>query len=334
MASTDGHTSASLKEALNQKPTEYSFFQVIRLLERSLSHQGLRSGKIRVAPQLSLESTGAEVTHVQTSEHGQQVETSFLGLYGISSPLPPWYTASLQEAQAEDRPLAKVLLDIIQQRYYTLYFQALAKYQVPYQLLETQQAHYTQYLFHLLGISHRYVAQFVPDPYQLLRYIALFRQNPHSALGLQTILEDALQVAPIVVEQAVPRRTQIPALQVLRLGEQAHQVGVNTVLGDEIEDTNGKLKIVFGPLSFATFQTLLNGSQTCLFMIFLIEAYLNVPLECDLEFILAENAVRPLQFGDPETSCLGQNSWVFSGDEPGTLRTELSFFFFKNLYNS
>ena len=82
----------------------------------------------------------------------------------------------------------------------------------------------------------------------------------------------------------------------------------------------------------ATFQTLLNGSQTCLFMMFLIEAYLNVPLECDLEFILEKNAVQPIRFGDPHSSCLGKNAWIFSGDEPGVVSTTLSFFFFKQLY--
>lgn len=333
MASTNGNTSTDLIQSVNQSASEYSFFQVIRLLERALENDGVSTSKLRIAPKLSLEPSADEITELTETKEGYEVATSFLGLYGISSSLPNWYTAELIDAREDDQVLAKVLLDIIHQRYYSLYFQTLEKYQLAYQFIETERSNYIKYFFHLLGIGHNFISKFIPDPYLLLRYIALFRQNPHTALGLQTILEDALQVSPIVIEQSVLRTTKIPFFQVFNLGEQANELGVNTVLGNEIEDSSGKIKIRFGPISFTTFQTLVNGSQTCLLMMFLIDAYLNVPLDCDLQFILEEGSVKPIQFGNVETCFLGKNSWIFSGDEPGVLNAELSFFSFKKLYD-
>jgi len=49
--------------------------------------------------------------------------------------------------------------------------------------------------------------------------------------------------------------------------------------------------------------------------------YVLGSLDYDMEVILANGQAQTLCLGDPERSEVGLNSWVFSGDRIGELRT-------------
>lgn len=332
MASSTGKTSPDLIRSLTEKPESFSFFQTVRLLQRNAEVSG-RQKMLRILPELSLSHPNSDVTKVtrRPDDNGYEILTTFLGLYGTSSPLPVWYTEELIDAEREDNTSAKTLLDVIHQRLNTLFSQSATKYRLLPKLIEDRSALYSEILFRLIGIRKSDSKEALPDPHQILRYILLFRQQPRSAAGLEALLEDALRGISVKVIQCVERKVQIPRFQRMVLGQQSNLLGRDAMLGDEIEDSVGKILIRLGPVSLERFHHLLNGSQECKMMFFLIESYINVPLECDLEFILEDNAAKTTELGNPQYSCLGKNAWIFSGSTPGTLCSTITLKFLKFL---
>jgi len=333
MASSTGKTSPGLIQSLTENPESFSFFQVIRLLQRITKESDSKNTQLRILPELSLSHPNSDVTAIKKlpDDNGFEVSTTFLGLYGTSSPLPVWYTEELIEAELEDNTSAKSLIDVFQQRINTLFYQSSTKYRLLPKLIEERSDFYSKMLFRLIGIKKEDCQEALPDPHQILRYILLFRQQPRSAAGLEALLEDALKEIQVKVIQCVNRKVQIPEFQRLVLGKQSNTLGLDAMLGDEIEDSVGKMIIQIGPVSLERFHNLLNGSQESKIMFFLIESYINVPLECDLQIVLAKDDAKTVKLGNPHLSCLGKNSWMFSGETPGTLHSTISLQFLKFL---
>ncbi|OQY58669.1 MAG: hypothetical protein B6245_10645 [Desulfobacteraceae bacterium 4572_88] len=335
MARPTGDTSPAIEKDLVRHGDTFSFFQIVRLLERiqkdrkdllakrDVPAPGDRTLESRIRPSLSLDFPQSEVADVRPLPEGHEIITTFLGLYGVSSPLPAFYTEDLMAAELEDRTAARALLDIIHQHLYGLFYHSLKKYRPLYRVVEDQDPTYLDMLFSLGGLRDRGTREKIRNPYRLLRYVGLFSQQPRSALGLETLLQDAFPGIGAEIIQCVARRVKIPPDQRLTLGDPSCHVGVNAMLGEEVEDRTGKIRISLGPMTREQFQKLLNDSEQWDTLVFLIQFYLTVPLECDLELILAENEASTATLGSAEWSCLGRNAWLFSGSYCGQMRSEL-----------
>ncbi|MFO8111269.1 MAG: type VI secretion system baseplate subunit TssG [Desulfosalsimonadaceae bacterium] len=69
---------------------------------------------------MSLAFPPADIDRIQEmdlQEHsGYEITANFLGLYGISSPLPTFYTEELMHEAAEDESVCRDFIDVINQR--------------------------------------------------------------------------------------------------------------------------------------------------------------------------------------------------------------------------
>jgi type VI secretion system protein ImpH len=323
MANQTGNSSFELIEKIQKKRPPASFFQIRRLIDRFRQQSGLKGKPVRVRPSLSTEYTKAEVVGLKLDPDSNEVEllTTFLGLYGASSPLPGFYTEELIKAEAEDNTTARALLDIIHERLYTLFYEAQRKYRPLFDVVENKSSRYATLFFGLLGINPETIPRQIANPHRLLRYISLFSQQPRSALGLKTVLEDMLSDIPVQIEQCSRRFVKIPINQRSTLGNSDIHLGENYLLGEELEDRTGKIVISLGPLDKARFQSLMHHSEEWTTMVFLIQSYLNTPFDCEVEFILKENQAETTQLGRAEWSCLGRNAWLFSQDAETEIRS-------------
>lgn len=314
----------ALKERLEKYPEAFSFFQTIRLLKRGVREGGIAAGALRIRPDLFLDYPSAEVSRIESRpEKGiETILTTFMGLYGISSPLPAFYTEDLMAAELEDQTTARALLDIIHQRLYEIFFAIQGKYRPLYGMVEAGSGNYPDILFSLLGLRDETLWSQAPDPYGLLRYIGLFAGDRRSALGLETLLLDAFPGIDVDVAQCVEHRVAIPPDQRLFLGGgAAGGLGVDAVLGQEVEDRTGKIAVTLGPLTRDRFYEMIDEGRQWAALIFLIRFYLMVPLECDLTFVLAPNEAHTVTLGDPNWSQLGRNAWTFSGAHDREVRS-------------
>jgi type VI secretion system protein ImpG len=308
---------------LLERGHEFSFVQVMRLARRFLDPRGKEGlpevpwqDRVQIRPELSLAFPASDVSRVERDGSNLRLTATFLGLYGSSSPLPIFYTEDLLDEASNDESVIRDFLDIIHQRLYHLYFQCWSKYRLFIRVVEENNPIDRERLYCLIGLGEKELRDTVPDSWSLLRYAGLFTQYPRSALGLATILRDALKEQRIKIIQNVKRMVPIPQDQRMRMGMTGCCLGVDTVLGSEIADQMGKSRIEIGPLTWEAYNDFLPGTRQNKKLASLVRFYLTDPLEVELKLILAAGEAKPIVLGDPAAR-LGLNTWCFSGDTLG-----------------
>ncbi|MCP4345420.1 MAG: type VI secretion system baseplate subunit TssG [Desulfobacterales bacterium] len=323
MASQDGRALSDLKSELLNNSREFSFFQAIRLLRLMCNspEKESESGEtdnIRIRPNLSLSFPPADIDIIEELDDEDpifRITANFLGLYGTSSPLPIFYTEELIEEYRDNESVSRDFTDTINHRLFLLFFKCQTKYNLFQQTVEEQNPHYLERLFCLLGLGDKTFRREIQNPYKLLRYAGLFTQSPRSALGLKTLLKDALGGVEVEIVPCVKRKAKIPEHQRFVMGGDVGSLGIDTLVGEEIEDRMGKFRISIGPLDKDDFQKFLPGTEYYEQLVFLTDLYILEPLEYDLEIILAKNQAATPCLGVPEWSRIGMTTWVFSGNE-------------------
>jgi type VI secretion system protein ImpH len=251
------------------------------------------------------------------------VTATMLGLYGVSSPLPTFYTEDLMDEAAEDMSVTRDFLDIFNYRLYLFLFRCWAKYREFFQLVEENNPEDLEKLSCLLGLGEKELREDFPESYSLLRYAGLLTQFPRSALGLETLLQDAFGKIPIQVLPCIERKVKIPPDQRFHLGDSGNALGEDSFLGEEMDDRMGKFRLQVGPLKSEPFHSLLPGNLNHKRFTTLTKFYVMDPLEYDLELILAEKEAKTVCLGTPMWSRLGWDTWTFSADDIGEVRATL-----------
>jgi hypothetical protein len=179
---------------------------------------------IRVRPHLSLGFPDNDIERIERmrgaaadgSEDAYRVTASFFGLYGVSSPLPTFYTEDLLDDEREGRHARRDFFDILHGALYPQLFDAWRKYRLQMRVVEEQdpEALDTLYAFAGLG-SPAQRESLAPDAASLLRHLNLFAHRTRSVLGLRTLLADAFAPAMVrgrVLRAAVGVDSRRPAL--------------------------------------------------------------------------------------------------------------------------
>lgn len=318
MAGQTGRPSPALIEALLADGGEHSFYQALRLLERDAADEGAFRKSVRVRPELSLDFPGSDVVAVERrDDDGYRVLVSFLGLYGVSSPLPIFYTEDLMAAEQEDRTAARHLLDLLHRRLYLLAYEAAKKYRPLFRVVEDDSKDIRGLLFSLVGLRDKKLHEASRHTPRLLRYVGLFGQQPRSALGLKTLLEDAFPGIRVAVNQCLPRTSLIPERQRFELGGHNNALGENSVLGQQVRDHNARIAVRIGPLSGERFHELRSDPEQSSLLNFLITRYLNTPVECLIEWVLASGEARGARMGEKRWSTLGEDTWLVRRGDAG-----------------
>ena len=296
----------------------YSFRQLARLLRGRLKPPGTEPDRaLRIRPELSLERPRAEVASVTRKDDYYEVVTTFLGLYGASSPLPAFYTEELIEAAQEDRTAAQTLLDAIHQHLFELQIAAREKYRPLDASVERGDARFRDMLRSMVGLRDPQVRRTLPEPDRMLRYVPLLGSQQRSAEGLRTLLADALGHDAVSIEQCAERRVRIPPGSRVRLGAQSHALGIDAVIGVHVRDRMGRFRIRIGPLDEEQFDALLNRHNHWHWLVGIIRFYVDTPLQCELELELEKGAGGTTELGNPGLSQLGTTTWLFSGEPDG-----------------
>ena len=322
MAAKAGESHTDIEREFLTRPHAFSFFQIMRLLrfleKRRLSEGGRRAGidsRIAVRPELSLAFPAADVTRIEPAAEGDEgflVTATFLGLYGTSSPLPTFYTEELLEEAADDENVTRDFLDILNRHLFHLLFRCWTKYRLCVRVVEEEDHDQTEKLFCLLGLGSEGIRKGIPDSHRFIRYLGLVLQHPRSALGLRTVLKDALGGLPIDVVPCLPRMARVPEDQRCSLGSSGSILGQDSFIGEELLDRTGKFRLAIGPVSGDSFRELLPTGEKHGLLTFLTDFYLAAPLEYDLEITIEAGEVETACLGGPQWAHLGWNTWVFS----------------------
>ena len=309
---------ALIRELL-EKPREFSFIQVVKLL-RSQARSGqngepsfAEEATIRFRPKLSLDFPPTDIDTIEVlDEKGgrYRVTATFLGLYGTSSPLPSFYTEELFEDASEDIVITRDFLDIFHTPVYRLFFRAATRYRLPFQVVEEKDSNTLERLYSLLGYAGRTMRKSLPSAYRMLRYIGLFTHFPRSASALRSLVVSLVGTGSVTVEQCIASCASIPEKQRCRLGSSANRLGTDGYIGSRIHERSGSFRIVIGPLDHAGYHALLPGTEKAVMLQRYVQLYLDQPLRWDMDLGIDPCEVKGVTLGKAVWSRLGEDSWV------------------------
>src|SRR5471032_2790370 len=248
MASEDRASTPVVADPLLGNGRDYAFFQALRLLRLRFSSEKEFAENVRVRPHLGLGFPQRDIEHIVLDEDGRyRIEVNFFGLYGVTSPLPTFYTEDLIDEQLQGHSAGRDLLDILHASLYPLLFRAWEKHRVWMGICERRDLGRLNLVRSLIGLADA-DPQWRQQAPQLLRYAGIFNQFPRSALGLEQLLRSTLDGDPVEVVPCVLSHVPIDDQSRCRLGLQGNVLGQDSLLGQQVSDRTSTLDIRIGPL--------------------------------------------------------------------------------------
>jgi type VI secretion system protein ImpH len=314
------------------------FYPLVLLLER-LSEGDGRVGtdaapedeRIRFRHDPALAFSASDVVAVREVErpaHGErrrgwEILTTFLGLTGAVSPLPP-YLAEEVAREDPDAPRLRDFLDLFHHRLLSLLYRARARPDVPNGWRTDGLDAWTPRLLALLGVD-------VAEPqaraglpaWRLLRLAPLLAERAVTADALEAALSDALEAdldgGRVAVEPFAGAWVEVERDQQCALGERASRLGEDLVLGRRVFDAGGRYRVVLGPLSARAYARFARGGDALRRTAELLDALVTEPIEREIVLSLSEDAAPALLLG---TSHLGRDTWLAGQRHAVRLRVE------------
>lgn len=348
MAHENRQEPSGIIEDLFQEGHRFNFFQAVYLLE-NMHKDSPPPGEtgpldreiIRFRPNPGLgfpatdicqiesacpeQSEGLPSNEVKGTDGGQEtinMMLSFMGLYGVASPLPNFISELIARNEEETLPL-KAFLDIFNHRLYSLFYRSWKKYRYYLQFEREGEDRFSQYMLSLIGLGTRSLSNLVGvPPTRLIAYSGTIGNRVHCPEGLRGLLSNYFagikrntdlrsEDVKVSILEFIPRWVTIP--EPIHLGSKGRktqaQLSENVVIGKKILDCSSKFRVALGPLSLNDYRRFLPDGADALALCRLIRFYAPAQLDFDVELRLRKEEVPPLQLGS-ELAQLGRSSWL------------------------
>lgn len=242
-----------------------------------------------------------------------EVTTTFLGLTGPVSPLPSYFSEELLQEEA-DSSRRREFLDIFHHRLMSLFYRAQARCDLPNSRLSDGSDAWSRRLLSLLGFDDPATVYRGFPPWRALRLAGLLGDGEVTAATLEIALGDVLATdlgeARVAIEQFVGSWVEVEPEHVTRLGQNAHCLGRDLLLGHRIFDRAGKFRVVIGPLSREGYLRFAEGSEPLRSLAQTIDTLVGDTLELEVVLWLSREAAPSLQLSSRGTTRLGKNGWL------------------------
>lgn len=309
-----------LARLLAEEPTAFEFFQAVRVLSR-LAPERSAVGEfsdpadevVRFAVNPSFAFPPSEIHALDESDGGPpKLTVNFFGLTGPQGVLPLHYSQQTAErARARDTAL-RDFLDLFNHRAIALFFRAWAKYRPwPSESVDDRIAHH---LLDLIGLGTAGLAERLVAPTSsLIPYAGLLGTAPRPAVALEALIEDYFDV-PVEVHQFVGGwYPLVPGTQ-CEVGEDdpSAQLGLGTVVGDEIWDPQARIRIRIGPLPRRRYDEFLPTGSAYPVLQGLAEFFGGGQYDFEVQLVLGRDDVPPCVLGadDGAAPPLGWCTWL------------------------
>jgi type VI secretion system protein ImpH len=309
-----------LIERLLEEGHRFNFYQATGLIERSMPQATPVGGTgpaaaeaLRFRPDPSLGFPAGSIETIEQVDGRWRINATFLGLYGVDSPLPTHWSEDILHEQSYDTTV-RDFLDIFHHRVYSLLYRLWAKYRFPVQYRGTEQDQLTDRLLCLIGLGSPEIRRETGLPVvRLLRWAGLFVQQPRSAAGLEVLVSDWLGGVPVTVHPAVGRWMPVAPGDRTRLGVRNSVLGQDALLGDQIHDVTGRFGLEIGPVDSASYGALLPDGEEHARLNRLVRLYTSDPLEVELNVRLQGPDVPDMVLDSARPPGLGWTTWLKTG---------------------
>lgn len=290
-----GEEMPDLMSVLEEKEHEIDFFQAVSLLEEYYSaHEPkldpLNAGNIHFLSDTGVAFPPGDITAIthDTDTDQTRIHCAFMGLLGVSSPLPHYFTE--YATKHEEETTLTDFLNIFNHRMYVFFYRAWKKYCSITRSVEAASGSMVGNIGYLAGQGENQS----PEKKRLTAYAGLLSLPIRSAEGLRTIVSDFFNAIPVEIQQWVPRWAAVHDLK--KIGSDS-VLGKTTMLGTHILDMSGKFRVVIGPLDQNMFKTFLPDTPNIAEVKKIIRLYCTDPLEFDIEVRLKPTELTPVVLG-------------------------------------
>ncbi|TFG43011.1 MAG: type VI secretion system baseplate subunit TssG [Syntrophobacterales bacterium] len=302
MAGTTGKTSPDLKnllELLKERPYEFGFFHLMRLLD-CLNRQGARLGEskkpaddpVRLAQEPEMSFAPATITQYEESEKKQipRLLVRFLGLLGPNGPLPlhlTEYARSRLRPPNHDRTFAW-FLDVFHHRMLSLFYRAWAINEPTVSYDRPESDRFSLYIGSLAGrgLPAMLNQDAMPDLSKRY-YCGLLANQARNAAGLEAMVRDFFGI-PARVEEFIGEWLPIPPQHLGRLGKEraTGTLGHSAFLGVQVWSCQHKFRLVLGPLDYEDYYSFLPPGHRLQRLKDLVRNYVGDELAWEVNLIL------------------------------------------------
>jgi type VI secretion system protein ImpH len=315
---------------LERNAARMDFFQVLRLIENAhpeLPRIGAslrpRDDAVRFGqdPALTFHAT-ALGQFLRAGANGPdsraRLAVNFFGLLGANGPMPTHITEYVRDRLrngGDGTMLA--FLDVFHHRMLSLFYRAKAQAEPAINLDREETDRYAEFVGSLFGIGSPALRQRdeIGD-FAKLHFAGLLANNARPASGLVSILREYFKL-PVQVEQFVGHWMRLPLEIQSRLGsvEDGNRLGISTVLGSKVWDSQNKFRIVIGPMGFADYERMLPGGDSMKRLLAWVRNYAGTALDWDVRLILKKEETPALRLGRDSSGRglrLGWSTWPAS----------------------
>jgi type VI secretion system protein ImpH len=310
-----------VERQLRDDPHSFGFFQAVRLLERLRPDRAQVGGfddpdrevvRFGVLPSLAFPASEIQQLELHADEPAA-MRVNFFGLTGPQGVLPHVYTLLAQD-RLRNRDSALVdFLDLFHHRLISLFYRAWRKFRFTVAREDGANDRLNDHLLDIIGLGLASTRDALPLSDEALTFRAgLLTPQPRSAASAQLLLEDYFQV-PVVIEQFVGGWHAVPPRERCVIGEE-HDRG-NTlgaaVVGDELWDAQGRLRVRLGPLRRTEYEAFLPGGAAHRELAALLRFFGHDQFELEVQLVLAADDVPGVRPGaDSDGPRLGWTTWI------------------------
>ncbi len=321
MADEIRKTASTLETALEKDPTRFGFFQVMRLLECAYkdkarfgeSQRPSQEPPIRFGQDISLSFESSSLSTFGRRKNGLMpiLRQRFMGLFGPNGPMPIHLTEFIRERIHYHRDFTlSGFADMFHHRMICLFYRAWANNEPTVGFDKPKNDRFSNYMGSLsgVGVSALRERDQMPDMAKFYYTGFLSAQNK-TAESLRALLADYFRL-PVNLQQFVGEWLEIQVGDLTRLGESPRtgELGSSAILGSKVWSCQHKFRVLFGPLNFNEYLSLLPDGYRIEQLIAVIRNYMGDELSWDVNLVLKKDQVPCAQLG--ENTRLGWTSWL------------------------
>src|SRR5471032_2655183 len=294
---------------LERKAAHMDFFQVLRLIENAHTQRPRIGASLRPRddavrfgqdPSLTFNPTMLGQFTRAGGDARARLAVNFFGLLGANGPLPihlTEYTRDRLRNGGDGTLLA--FLDVFHHRMLSLFYRARAQAEPAISMDRPESDRYADFIGSLFGIGAPALRErdHIGD-FAKLHFAGLLANNARPASGLVSILREYFKL-PVQVEQFVGHWMRLPLEIQSRLGrlEDGNRLGVSTVLGSKVWDSQNKFRIVIGPVGYDDYRRMLPGGDSMRRLLAWVRNYAGTTLDWDVRLILKKEEIPALRLG-------------------------------------
>lgn len=308
---------ARLIELLRDSLPYTQFYRFCQLIEQSQpeapalgSHWQVRHDPIRFRPHPGMGFPASEFKRVEIPEQPHlppTIRTTFMGLYGVESPLPTSYIDDITQRR-EGYEAVSDFLDIFNHRLITQYYRIWRKYSYPASFTSGGTDKTSKYLLSLCGLGIKGCAHNIATPVsRFLALTSMMRLPTRTSEGIIALVQ---LLAPDTEAKVIPHdHCRIPLHKPLAMSaRQPVNMSNSPVMGNHATDVNSQVLLQLKTDNPDESREWLPGGQLHTDLLALLQVYLGSRLHVRLQLSVLRSLLP-----DARLSCQPKSSGILLG---------------------